>query len=143
VTADGRATTVVTGVPVTTTEHTRVGSAPSPIVPPAAPQGRRHVTGRVTPATATTHAWQRLLGGTRVEVGFGPVDMATGAYAVALPIDAPSVGQYTAHSQVPIVFKPVEREAGQYMLEARTARRAMAQGVDTRAPVPPVNFRFR
>jgi hypothetical protein len=141
--ADGRATTVVTGVPVTQTDHTPVGSAASPIVPPQAPLGMRNVAGRVTPTTATTRAWQRLQGTTRVEVGFGPVNLATGDYAITLPIDAPWFGQYAAPAQSEIVFKPIDQAAGQYTLQARSGRREMSQGVDVRAPVPPVNFRFR
>jgi hypothetical protein len=143
VTAEGRATTVVKGVPVTDVEHTRVGSALSPIILPPGPQGLRSVTGRVTPPTATTSAWQRLTAGTRVEVAFGPVDMATGDYAVALPIDVAWVGQYAADFERPIVFEPADHEAGHYTLEARSGRRSMSQEVDARAPVPPLNFRFR
>jgi hypothetical protein len=143
VTAEGRATTVVKGVPVTDVEHTRVGSPLSPIILPPGPQGLRSVTGRVTPPTATTSAWQRLTAGTRVEVAFGPVDMATGDYAVALPIDVAWVGQYAADFERPIVFEPADHEAGHYTLEARSGRRSMSQEVDARAPVPPLNFRFR
>jgi len=139
VTADGRVTAIVTGVPVDTTAYTSVNTADSPIVPGVAALGSRTVGGLVSPATATARGWQQLTGGPAVEVGFGSVDAQTGAYSLALPIDAPWTAVY-APQQTAITFTVDEQAAGQYTLEAASGSKVKTKPVDVRLPVPPVNF---
>jgi len=139
VSAAGRVTAVVTGVPVDTTAYTSINTVDSPIVPGVAALGSRTVGGLVSPATATTRGWQQLTGGPAVEVGFGPVDAQTGAYSLALPIDAPWTAAY-APMPASITFTVDEQAAGQYTLEAASGSKVKTKPVDVRVPVPPINF---
>jgi hypothetical protein len=139
VTAAGRVTAVVTGVPVDGFAYTNVNTADSPIVPGVATLGSRTVGGMVSPPTATTRGWQQLTGGPAVEVGFGPVDARTGAYSLALPIDAPWTAAY-APTQASITFTADDQAAGQYALEAVSGSKVKTKPIDVREPVPPVNF---
>lgn len=139
ITAAGRVTAVVTGVPTDTVAYTNVNTADSPIVPGVAALGSRTVGGLVLPASATTRGWQQLTGGPVVEVGFGPVDAQTGAYSLALPIDAPWTATY-APLQSSITFTVDGQAAGQYTLEAASGSKVKTKSVDVRLPVPPVNF---
>jgi len=141
ISAEGRATAVMTGVPTDTVDYTYVNSATVPIVPGPAPLGLRPVVGRLTPATATVRALQSFTAGPTVEVSFGLVDSLTGAYTLALPIDAPLKTAYVP-SPSSITFTADAAVAGLYTLEAESDGAVKTQPIDTRLAVPPVNFSF-
>jgi hypothetical protein len=139
VSAAGRVTAVMTGVPVDTVAVTNVSSATVPIVPPIATLGTGSVTGTVTPATATVRALQDFDGGPRVEVAYAAVDADTGAFAFDLPLDAPVRTAYVA-APASISFTADPSAAGQYTIEAASEGLLEAQAVDVRVPVPPLVF---
>lgn len=137
VSATGRVNAVMTGVPVVTTAFTVVNSAALPIDPPAATT--RSVTGTVTPATATVRALQALSGGPTVEAAFATVDADTGAFAFALPIQAPVRAAYVP-SPTALSFAPAASAAGRFTLEAALGTTLKTQAIDASAAVPPVVF---
>lgn len=140
VTAPGRATAVVGGVPVVTTAVTNVNTATARIVPPLA-GGTRTVAGTVTPATATVRALQSLSGGPTVEVAWAAVDAASGAFATTLPLDAPVRAAYAANAAA-LTFTADAAAAGRYTVEATAAGSVKTQAVDVAAPVPALSFVF-
>jgi len=141
VSAPGRVTAVMTGVPTDTVDYTYVNSATVPIVPGTAPLGERLVTGTVSPATAMVRAWQNLTGGPVVETGFAAVDSQTGAWSLSLPLDAPWRTVYVP-SPTSIVFTVDTPVAGLFTIEAESEGAVKTQQIDVTAPVPPVNFTF-
>jgi hypothetical protein len=141
ITSDGHATAVLTGVPVTETAYTYVNAAAQPIAQPIATSAPRAVTGTVTPADATVRALQTLTGGTKVEVAWAAVDAGTGAFAFALPVDAPVRAAYAANAGT-IVFASDAGTAATYAIEAAYAGATKTQLVDVAATVPPLSFAF-
>lgn len=140
-TAPGRATTVMTGVPVVSGVPTQVSTTAFPLVPAAAASAPVAVSGSVQPASATVRALQTLTGGPTVEIGYLPVDADTGAFATALLPDAPWRAAYAGTPSAPLVFAPDAAVAGRYTLRASTATASQDQAVDVNtAPVPPVTF---
>jgi hypothetical protein len=139
VTATGRVTAVMTGVPVTPTAFTNINTAALGILPPVATT--RSVSGTVTPATATVRALQTLTGGPTVEVAWLPVDATTGAFSAALPIEAPVRAGYLANPST-LVFAADAGAAAKYTLSADSAGVTKTQAIDASAPVPPVTFTF-
>ena len=139
VSAAGRVTAVMTGVPVTTTAFTTVNSTTLPIAPPAATL--RSVTGSVTPASATVRATQALTGGPTVEVQWGAVDALSGAFAFSLPIEAPLKTSYVANPSA-LNFVADAGAAAKYTLEATSAGVTKTQAINVSAAVPAVTFTF-
>lgn len=139
VSAAGRVTAVMTGVPVTTTAWTTVNTAATPIVPPVATV--RSVGGSVTPATATVRALQTLAGGPTLEVAWAAVDATSGAFSFDLPVEAPVAMAYVANPPS-LAFVANAAAAGKYTLEAASAGATKTQAVDVSAAVPPVAFSF-
>jgi Domain of unknown function (DUF4382) len=140
VTAAGRVSAVMTGVPVTTTAFTNVNSVALPISLPVAVNPRA-VTGTVTPATATVRALQTLSGGPKVEVAWGAVDADTSAFAFSLPIEAPLKVAYAANP-VALPFAADAAAAGKYTLEAESNGATKTLAIDAAAVVPSVVFTF-
>lgn len=141
----GRATAVITGVPVTTTAYTYTNSQQLPLAPAAAASAPRAVTGTVTPATATVRALQTLTAGPTVEVANAPVDASTGAFAFSLPVDAPGRAAWVAPDAAnpfAVNFAADAASAGFYTLEADSAGVKKTQPVNANAAVPPVTFNF-
>ncbi|HEU5294320.1 MAG TPA: DUF4382 domain-containing protein [Burkholderiaceae bacterium] len=141
VTATGRATAVMTGVPATTTSVTTVNALATAIAPPVVAQGTRDVTGNVTPATASVRALQSLNGGPTVDTHWAAVDAATGDFAFALPIDPPVRTTYVANPPA-VTLTPDTLALGLYTVEARSGVDTKTQAIDTKAAVPPVTFAF-
>ena len=120
-TANGRATAVITGVPVATdTSIIEVSTSGAPIT--LQTSGMRLVDGTATlnPASAgtdvTVAAKQALGMTTTVTVKSVIADeLAGGAYALNLPFGAPQLGAYGA---LPIAFAPQAGSAGQYSAAA-------------------------
>jgi len=141
VSAEGRVTAVMTGVPVLASAFTNVNTALLPILAPVATP--RTVSGTVTPTTATVRALQTLTGGPTVEVAWAPVDADTGAFNFTLPIEAPVRAAYVANP-VTLDFVPdaVDADAGNYTLEAALDSAVKLQTIDAKAAVPDVTFTF-
>lgn len=126
VASSGRATAVMTGVPVTTTAYTRVGSDTVRIA--LAGSGTANASGTVmlnaspVDTGAMVRAVQTLHGGPTVEVAGMPVDADTGKYDLALPTASPQITAYAANpvsiSFAPDSADPALTAAGEYTVEA-------------------------
>lgn len=120
-TADGRATAVITGVPVATeTTIVDVSTSGAPIALP--PSATQKVSGTATlnpasPGTDVSVAAKQTFGASpTVTVRLVIADeSAGGAYALVLPSGAP---QLAAHGALPIVFIPQPGLAGLYAVQA-------------------------
>jgi Domain of unknown function (DUF4382) len=143
VSAAGRVTTVMTGVPVITAAHTNVNTASLRIVPPLLTAALRQVDGTVTPATGTVRALQQLTGiaGPTVEVAWGSVAADTGIFQFKLPLDAPVKTAYVANP-VTLVFTADAAAAGHYTLEAASNGARKTSVIDANAVVAPIDFVF-
>lgn len=140
VSAAGRVTAVMTGVPVVSTAVTVVNSASVPIAPALAASAARAVTGTVNPATATVRAVQSFTGGS-AEVAWAPVDADSGAFAFSLPVDALVRTAYAPNPAV-LSFAPDALAPGKYSIEATSAGVVKTQQVDANAVVAPLTFTF-
>jgi hypothetical protein len=143
ISAAGRVTAVMTGVPVITTARTQVNTASLYIVPPLLSAPPRTVAGTLTPVTSTVRALQRFTGlsGPTVEVAWGSVDASTGAFTFALPVDAPVKTAYVPNP-LALVFAADAAAAGQYTIEAASNGALQARVIDASAAVPPIDFVF-
>ena len=144
-TADGRATAVITAVPVaSTTSMVALSTSAAPITLPVS--GTRLVSGTATlnpasPGTATSvAAKQASSGGPAVTVkSVVADDTASGAYALTLPIDAPQRGAYSA--TLPITLAAEPGVAGLYTIEASAGGYAtQSAGVNISAADAVQNF---
>jgi hypothetical protein len=125
VVADGHATVVIAGVPVTdATSTVPVSTQIEPINPPLSAVGTATIDGTVTlnPANADVVAYvtakQTLNPGPTVTVKSQPADQLDGSYSLVLPKAAPLLGTYA--TPLPIVPTDVAQAsvAGQYKVEA-------------------------
>ncbi|SFN03833.1 DUF4382 domain-containing protein [Variovorax sp. OV329] len=137
VSAPGRVSAALTGVPVGNTAVTTVGSSNLRVNPPATLM--RPVGGMVSPATATVRAVQTLAGGPSIEVASPPVDAQTGAFAMDLPIAAPVRAPYVANAPS-FGFTADAAVAGLYTVQANANGGVQNAAVNTAAPVPPLSF---
>lgn len=146
VTANGRANAVVTGVPVTTTAHTLVGSETVRLVPPVSAASAT-VSGavRLGSSSANTEgsvrALQALTGGPTVEVGYANADNLSGAYTLRLPLAAPVLTAYAA-SPTAITWTSTPADAAKYRLEARATGTAAKTQDLTLTGDTVLNFEF-
>jgi Domain of unknown function (DUF4382) len=141
VTAPGRVTAVMTGVPVVNTAYTIVNSAAVPIAPAATASAPRAASGTVTPATATVRATQMLTGGPKVEVAWAPVDALNGSFTFALPMDAAVKTAYVPNPTT-LNFVADAGVPGLYSIEATSAGVTKPLAIDTKAVVPPLVISF-
>lgn len=139
ITSDGRATTVLTGVPAgtTTTVVNGTGTAFAPPVSSMADVAgtvtATAVAGSSTTSVAVTdadvRALQALTGGPTIEVASRAVDATNGTYSMRLPLAAPLKGTYAAGTAT-ATFTPDTAVAGQYTLRAEApARTAVERSV--------------
>ena len=131
-TADGCITKIVAGVPVASAPNiTVVSSRPVPITLPVATTSpiTRNINGTVaaSPVSPTDQsafvAAKQAVGSSQsltVTVKFQAVDPASGTYGLALPLDAPLLGQYGSGA-LPITFSAQNLAVGQYKIEASMA----------------------
>jgi hypothetical protein len=113
ITAAGRATTVLTGVPVMGDTVTPVNASSEAFVPPASDMATAE--GKVSgSADAAVAVRQALSAGTVVEVAGGPVD-EQGDYAHAVPVAAPRVAAYGSGAPS---FSADTGAAGRYTVRA-------------------------
>lgn len=101
--ADGRATAVMTGVPVTATAITTLGNPNLRIMPPdtllqATLGGKVSVDGATMNTGAEARLTQTLSGGPTVELGQMPVDAITGNYSFKVPLAMPVQMAYSANA---------------------------------------------
>jgi hypothetical protein len=125
ITADGHATAVISGVPVSsaggTAGSTIISTSALPISLPASTM--HTISGIITlnPASPTTVAFiaakQTFTPGPTVTVKSQGADMLSGAYSLALPIGAPLLGNYGTGT-LPILLTLQPGIAGLYMAEA-------------------------
>ncbi|MBH9551995.1 DUF4382 domain-containing protein [Inhella gelatinilytica] len=119
--ATGRATAVMTGVPVAATSVTTVGSDTLRLVPPTSASAE--VSGTVSKggSVANTGGAVRALltfnGGPNVEAGYGAADATTGRYRLTLPTGTPVRTTYLANATA-FTWTPRPSEAGKFRLEA-------------------------
>jgi hypothetical protein len=150
ISAIGRVTAVMTGVPVVTTAYTYTNSQAQPLLPPAAASAPRTVTGTVAPlaaaADATVRALQSFTGGPTIEAAFTAVDADTGAFQFTLPVDAPRRAAYagTPGTEPPdaVIFSADPPRAGLYTMQARHDSATLSEDIDAKAAVPPLSFVF-
>jgi hypothetical protein len=121
-TADGRATAVISAVPVATaTSIVTVSTSAARITLPVS--GTRMISGTailnpVNPDTVTFVAAKQIFGATPTVTvkSVAADDLASGAYALTLPTDAPLLGQYSA--TLPIALAAQSGVAGLYAVAA-------------------------
>ena len=122
ISANGRVTAVMTGVPVTTTAITTLGSEALRLVPPSSPMaevaGTLTLNGQAANTAGSVRALQGLSGGPSVEAGFAQTDATTGRYAMQLPTAAPVRLAYQAGA-TSFVWAPSASDAGKFRLEAK------------------------
>jgi hypothetical protein len=138
VSAPGRVTAVITGVPVVDTVHTMVNNSALPIDPPRATL--RPVVGNVTPFDASVRALQTLGGGPVVEVAWVSVDPLSGGFAFALPIEAPVRTDFAALGSFSLGFSSDAVAAGRYTIEAAGGGAVKTQAIDVNSAVAPLSF---
>ncbi len=129
VTAEGHATTVVTGVVVADT-MTVISGADAPIAPPVSSMadvtGTVSVTPEADPAVsgiplsavmtdAAVRAVQPLTGGEAIEVSSRPVDGVLGTYRLRVPVAPPELAAYSAHAR--LAFAKDSEAAAGYAIE--------------------------
>jgi len=120
-TADGRATAVITGVPISSSTSTaQVSTVASPLTLPTSTTGNISGTVTLTPASSTevavVTAKQTFGNGTTVTVKSQSAD---GAYALTLPLAAPLLGSYgTGTLPISLSSQATATAAGKYAAEA-------------------------
>jgi hypothetical protein len=143
ITAPGRATAVVTGVPVVMDIVTTVNTNLTAINPPASGFGTLDgavATGAAS-IDATVSAWQGLAGGTTITVADGPVDATTGAYAYVLTIAPPVVASY-AVLPATLMFVADTAAAGRFALKATAGGASKSAGPLTLAAGATIHTNF-
>lgn len=146
ITAPGRANAVVTGVPVTLSAVTTVGSTTAPLSTPSSPASfaaRGTVTVTPTPATidATIRALQQVVPGPTIQTATVVADATSGAYSVRLPTATPAFTAYSA-SAAAYSFASAASGAGQYAIEATAGGTRKTVPVNVGAADAIANFAF-
>ncbi|HJV59938.1 MAG TPA: DUF4382 domain-containing protein [Albitalea sp.] len=120
VSAAGRATATITGVPVVDTGYTYVNTTTSVIDPPASTMytASGTVTTGSTPIDATVDVVKKYTGGPNVVVAGAPVDGTTGVFSYALPASAPVRTSYAAAASAVSFTADPATPTGKYTLSA-------------------------
>jgi hypothetical protein len=139
VSAAGRVTAVMTGVPVDTSTVTTLNSTAVPILPAAT--ATTSVTGTVTPTSATVRALQTLTGGPTIETVWAVVNAGSGAFTAVVPNGAPVKTAYVANP-VSLNFAPDTAAADLYTFEAASDGVVKTQNINTAGAVPGIVFSF-
>jgi len=122
ITAAGRVNAVMTGVPVSATSPTFIGSDAARVDTPVSlashvASGVVTVRGSAADTDAAVRATQSLSGGPTIEAGYSAADAVTGAYRMTLPAGAPARLAYAAGATT-FTFGRDDPVAGMYRLEA-------------------------
>jgi hypothetical protein len=140
VTANGRSTAVIAGVPASRSAVTSVGTIPMPASTLAAPTGT--ASGTLNPVAAREIAEVRAtqaVGVPAVEIAFRNVNSSTGVYTLTLPRDTPRLAAYSTTQ--PLTFTAQAASEGRYTLQARaTGFAPRTEAVDLRTTNMTVNF---
>jgi hypothetical protein len=147
VASEGRATAVVTGVPMGTSTTVVSGTATA-IVPPVSSMADVTGTASVTAGTTTSaltdgtvRALQSLTGGPVIEVASKPLDGVLGTYRVRLPVGAPVKAAYAPGGS--LTFAADGASAGKYTLQLQSPGRAnLDKPVDVTGGSAVVNFSY-
>jgi len=143
-TAPGHATTVITGVPVST-EVTSVNTVSTPVSMAAAASGSLAgtVTAPTSPIDATVAATQVLANGDKIEAASMAADAATGAYSLAVPATAPMTAAYAA-APAALSFAADATAGASYLLSATSGTTVKTAGpvTATSGGVVTTNFAF-
>ena len=147
VSSSGRATAVITGVPVASTGITALNTSAAAFLPPTATARNASGTAYVGPGTTTpaseaeVAASQALTGGPTVLIARTPVDATTGAWQLALPAAAPVKAAYSSAGSY--TFTADTAVAGRYRFSASSAgRTSVTQDADLSAADQVVELRF-
>lgn len=147
ITASGRSTAVVTGVPVTATSMTSVNDSAKPILLPTSAErvasGSTYVgSGTATRETeATVAASQVLTGGPTVLIARTPVDASMATWTLKLPVEAPVKAAYSSDGT--LSFEADTSAAGQYRLQASApSRTTLTEDTDLSTADQVVDFHF-
>ncbi len=118
-TAPGRSTLVMRGVPVNAGSVSTLGTSTLVLAPAVSPVGvlAGTVTTAAGPADAMVRSLQTLTGGPVIELLARPVDSQTGNFRHELPSAAPQVANWSGAAGAP-VFAADAGAAGQYSLQA-------------------------
>ncbi len=142
ISAEGRVTAVMTGVPVLASAKTVVNPVTAALDLPVS--AMRSASGLVSTigSAAIPDALVRVsqtVGGTPIELFARPVDTETGAYSASLPVGAPLKTAYVAGA-TSFVFTPDSAAAGIYAVEAsvpgKTTQGAVVDLKTANATVP-------
>jgi hypothetical protein len=141
--APGRTTVVVSGVPIIESTLSPLGSPAVPLSAPASPTAT--LAGAVstgsTPVVATVHALQALSDGSTVQVAGQPVAGSGGSYSLLVPAAAPLVAPYLPAPGA-LVFSADTAAAARYTLAARSGAAQKTAGPLTVAPGGTVTTAF-
>ncbi len=147
ISAAGRVNAVMTGVPVTTTAFTTIGSTVARVDTPlsatsAAVGGTVSKGGSSVDTGGTVRALQSFSGGPTVEVAATNAQSTDGAWSLTLPQGAAVRLAYSAGA-TSFAFTADATTAGAYRLSATATGAATALTQDVTLPVAaPVNFTF-
>lgn len=145
ITAGGRVSAVITGVPVSNAAATTIGSATARINTPASAShialGVVTVSGNPANTGAAVRATQAFSGGPTIEVGYSAADASTGAYSMALPAGAPARLAYAAGATT-FLFTSDASVAGRYKLEASAPGLALKSADIALTGAVTTNFAF-
>ena len=124
VTADGHASAVIDGVPVTAKANVVISTNAPPIALPASTIHSVSGTVLLTPPSPTTPAFvtakQSFSSGPTVSIGSDVADLLTGDYSLTLPVAAPLLGEYGSGT-LPVTLTAQPTPAGMYAIEASAA----------------------
>lgn len=145
ITAEGRVTAVMTGVPVTATGLTAINTSSAPITLASsdmrAISGTVATTGSSVVPDATVRALQNV-GTATVELFGKPVDADAGSYSFQVPVQAPVVAAYSP-SATTYTFSPVSAAAAKYSVQALVAGKpAQVADIDVSAGDATADFNF-
>jgi uncharacterized protein DUF4382 len=120
-TADGHATAIIAGVPVSSTTSTvQVSTRETPISLPTSSTRTISGTAALNPVDATgavVVTAKQTAGAATVAIKMQNVDQISGAYALSLPVAAPVLGQYGTGA-LPVELAAQTAAAGAYSVEA-------------------------
>lgn len=132
VSAAGRVTATITGVPVVDTAFTNVNASTAPIDPPTSTMRTASgtVTTGATPIDAMVAASKTYTGGPTVVVANAPVDGGSGAFSYALPSGAPVKTGYVANAASQPFAADSAVPTGKYTLAATSGGATKSVGID-------------
>lgn len=136
--AAGRATAVIAGVPVASGVPTAINVSGAGLLPPPLALPLRTVAGTLTPATGTLRALQTLTAGPTVEVAWAAVDPVSGEFGFSLNSDPPVRSLWTGTGFAP--FSADAAAAAHYTLQAAAGAVTKNVPVDTSVPVPALDI---